>query len=151
MIKLFIALLCGFLASCAESSFARVSYDATFNMATCGNILNPSYYSPATGPEGFIDYRFYFSKPFSLRLNRDFSAILQFQCRQQETALIIGKYYSGSVNSGSLVFTADNGEELLFTWLNYYELYFSWSFFDIESGEDLTAVTLLHGTNIFSA
>ena len=138
-------------ACCSESAFSRASYETTFVMATCGNILNTSYYSPDKGPEGFVDYRFYFSEGFSLSLKRDFSAILTYRLRgSKETVALNGAYLSPTVNSGVLRFVYDGTREIDFFWLKYYEVYFTWSFFDVVSSEEVTAVSLLHSNNIFS-
>ena len=151
MIRKWTLILCWFaLTSCAlPPSFIRVSYDATFTMATCGNILNPNIYQPDTGPEGFVSFRSLFTKGFELKLERNFTCVFAFQVKNGELTRYSGTYVSQSTNAGSLHLRFAN-KELTLIWPNYYQLVFECDIKNPDNGETLHTVALLHSSNIFS-
>ena len=147
---LFCALSTFLLTSCINNvSFARVSYDDTLAMATCGNVLNPDIYSPDSGPDGFVSYRSYFEKRIELRLQRDFSCELTYRINGESDTAYHGKYESQSANSGQMYLHFET-EEFVLRWLNYYQMVFECNITNPNTGETLSAVALLHSSNIFT-
>lgn len=150
MKKFWLGFLPFLLVSCTNSvSFVRASYDATFAMATCGNLLNPNIYSPDSGPDGFVSYRTFFAERISLRLERDFSCELGYTVKGESGVNYRGKYESQKANANQMIlhFETDVFE---LHWFNYYQLVFECEIHNPNSGEQLHAVALLHSTNIFT-
>ena len=137
------------LVSCGNgNSYSRVSYEAPFGMATCGNILNGNIYNPAVGPEGFVDYRGYFQKGYLLTMSRDFTYTLTYQVRNADLVEMKG-YVSATVNSGKLILL-NEGTSIELSWATYYQLRFDWDIINPDDGTPLHTVALLHCGNIFT-
>ena len=151
MTRIWLLILCALsLVSCTSMHpFSRVSYDATFAMATCGNVLNPDIYHPDVGPEGFVSYRSLFTKGFELKLERDFKCVFAYQIEGGELIRDDGTYSSVSANMGNMRLNFAD-KEFVLTWPNYYQMVLEYNITHPDTGEQLHVVALLHSSNIFS-
>jgi hypothetical protein len=141
-----------FLTGCQlqNTQFQKTTLSCKFRLATAGNILNPKYYSPDSGPEGFVNYHSYIDFSRSYILFHTNGSI--------ENVCVLTGYidasksgtYTGSqpVQGNTMQVIYSNADSVTFTWLNYYEVYAT-DIFDLP-GLGVTSVTALyHSTDIW--
>jgi len=140
----FLATSCDWMGGIGETAV----FDATFNLATAGNMLNPNYSTPEIGPEGFISYKSYFTS-CSVVLDYDSSIVFSYELTDGTSGTKEGHYTSKTPEKNNVLIATYPNETLSYIWPNYYE------FFIVESynlpGLGNTEVTcLFHATVIFT-
>ena len=140
------------LSACSSNlpSYGFVSYRATFNAATIGNILNPNIYDTEKGPEGFVSYMKYFAVKPKLVLSRNLTFRLSYQAKGEEAVAFSGTYSSKSINAGLFELIDEKGELIsTLSWLNYFQMEYDSMMKIPELGGEVKVVCLMHSADIF--
>jgi len=139
-----LAASCDWIGSVSESA----RFDATFNLATAGNMLNLNYSNPEIGPEGYVSYKSYFRK-CAIVLDYDEKIVFSYELTDGNGTTKEGTYTSKTPEKGNVLLADYGGEVLSYDWPNYFEFYITETYDFPTLGE--TEVTILfHAAVIFS-